>query len=94
MQVGDNPTCISILFLERLDSNLLKKKEITVDQYGEMIESVKAEFAPDPNNDEVLSCDKYWSIVKRIKESQSSINTGHIKMKKHRSKKWRNGKKK
>lgn len=92
MPVGFFPTGISILFLERLDSNLLKKREITMDQYRKMIESVKAEFAPDPNKDEVLSCDKYWSIVKRINENRS--NTGPIKMKKHRSKKWRNGRKK
>lgn len=65
-----------------------------MNQYGEMIESVKADFTPDPNNDEVLSSDPYLSIVKYINENQSSINTGPIKMKKHRSKKWRNGRKK
>ena len=63
-----------------------------MDQYIKMMESIKAEFTPDPNKDEVLSCDKYWSIVKYINENRS--NTVPIKMKKHRSKKWRNGKKK
>lgn len=66
----------------------------SMDQYEKLMESVKAYFAPDPNKDEVLSCDPYWSIVKHIKENRSNISVSPIKMKKHRSKKWRNGKKK
>lgn len=63
-----------------------------MDQYEELMKNVRADFAPNPNIDVILSCDKYWSIIKRIKESQ--LNTGPIKMKKHRSKKWRNGRNK
>lgn len=66
-----------------------------MDQYEELMKSVIADFIPDPNKYEVLSSDLYWSIIKQhIKENQLSINTGNIKMKRHKSRKWRNGRKK
>lgn len=50
-------------------------------------------FTPGPN-DEILSeslCD--WAL-KECLSNKSNSSYGSIKMKKHRSKKWRNGKKK